>query len=178
MPRKEIDYSKTVIYKIVCNDLNIKDCYVGHTTEFTKRKNAHKFNSSREASKTANMRVYQTIKSHGGWDNWTMIEIEKFPCKDGNEARSKERFWYEQLNASLNMCKPLKTTEEYAEDSAMHKKNWNSQFGHDYNLNYRVVHKEKLASYREANRAEFNRKQNEKRAQKRAEKKALSQQST
>ena len=34
MPRKEIDYSKTVIYKIVCNDLNVKDVYVGHTTDF------------------------------------------------------------------------------------------------------------------------------------------------
>ena len=42
MPRKEIDYSKTVIYKIVCNDLNVKDVYVGHTTDFTKRKASHK----------------------------------------------------------------------------------------------------------------------------------------
>ena len=42
MPRKEIDYSKTVIYKIVCNDLNVKDVYVGHTTDFTKRKATHK----------------------------------------------------------------------------------------------------------------------------------------
>ena len=38
MPRKNCDYSRTVIYKIVCNDLNITDCYVGHTTEFTKEK--------------------------------------------------------------------------------------------------------------------------------------------
>ena len=44
MPKKEIDYSKTIIYKIVCNDLNIKDCYIGSTTSFTKRKNRHKSN--------------------------------------------------------------------------------------------------------------------------------------
>ena len=25
MPRTAIDYSKTIIYKIVCNDLNVKD---------------------------------------------------------------------------------------------------------------------------------------------------------
>ncbi len=42
MPRNEIDYSKTIIYKIVCNDLTITDCYVGSTTDFKTRKAAHK----------------------------------------------------------------------------------------------------------------------------------------
>ena len=31
MPKKIIDYSKTIIYKIVCNDLTITEVYVGHT---------------------------------------------------------------------------------------------------------------------------------------------------
>ena len=34
MPRKVVDYSKTVIYKIVCKDLNITELYVGHTTYY------------------------------------------------------------------------------------------------------------------------------------------------
>ena len=42
MPRKEINYLNTIIYKFVCNDLNIKDTYVGHTTDFIKRKATHK----------------------------------------------------------------------------------------------------------------------------------------
>ena len=33
-----------VMYKIVCNDLNINDCYVGHTTNFNNRKSDHKYN--------------------------------------------------------------------------------------------------------------------------------------
>ena len=44
MPKKIIDYSKTIIYKIVCNDLNITDLYIGHTTNFIKRKATHKSN--------------------------------------------------------------------------------------------------------------------------------------
>jgi hypothetical protein len=32
------NYQNTVIYKIVCNDLSIKDLYVRHTTNFRKRK--------------------------------------------------------------------------------------------------------------------------------------------
>ena len=42
MPKLPIDYSKTIIYKIVCNDTNITDCYVGHTTDITRRKAHHK----------------------------------------------------------------------------------------------------------------------------------------
>ena len=42
MPRKEINYSKTIIYKIRCEDENITDIYVGSTTNFIKRKNIHK----------------------------------------------------------------------------------------------------------------------------------------
>jgi predicted GIY-YIG superfamily endonuclease len=37
-----IDYSKTVIYKIFCKDSNITDTYIGHTTNFNKRKRGHK----------------------------------------------------------------------------------------------------------------------------------------
>ena len=35
------EYANTIIYKIVCNDLNITDCYVGNTTKFTNRKSPH-----------------------------------------------------------------------------------------------------------------------------------------
>ena len=38
MPQKPIDYSKTIIYRIVCKDINIKECYVGSTTDFKGRK--------------------------------------------------------------------------------------------------------------------------------------------
>ena len=42
MPKTKTDYSKTIMYKIVCNDLNVKDCYVGHTINWIKRKSSHK----------------------------------------------------------------------------------------------------------------------------------------
>ena len=42
MPKKNIDYSKTIIYKIVCKDLAVKDVYVGSTTHFINRKYGHK----------------------------------------------------------------------------------------------------------------------------------------
>ena len=39
--KKFIDSSETIIYKIVCNDLNT-DVYLGDTTNFINRKAKHK----------------------------------------------------------------------------------------------------------------------------------------
>ena len=112
------NYKETVIYKIVCNDLNIKDCYVGSTTDFIRRKHAHKRNS-----KTLNYKVYQFINNNGGWDNFQMLEIEKFPCSDGNEMRTRERYWLEQLNATLNKIVPIIT-----EDRKEYKKQQDKEY--------------------------------------------------
>ena len=127
---KTINYQNTVIYKIVCNDLNIKDIYVGHTTDFIRRKSQHKRNC--DCKSKCNMKVYEMINKNGKWDNWSMIEIEKYPCNDGNEARSRERYYYELLNANLNMLTPIQSNEEILE---YHKK---------YNIEYYQNHKERL----------------------------------
>ena len=121
MPRLAIDYSKTVIYKIVCNDLSITDCYVGQTTDFTRRKQAHKYGCTDENGKGYSFKVYKTIREIGGWDNWTMVEIEKYPCKDANEARAKERYWFERLNSTLNMISPQRSEEDNKQHRITHR---------------------------------------------------------
>ena len=111
MPKSIINFSKCVIYKIVCNNLKIADVYVGSTTEFTKRKHSHKVHCKNESHKEYNFKVYQVIRENGGWENWEMVEIEKYPCLDRNEARARERYWYEMLSANLNMRAPEKVVE-------------------------------------------------------------------
>jgi hypothetical protein len=114
MPKKIIDFSKTIIYKIVCNDLNITDVYVGHTTNFIKRKALHKSNCNNINGKSYNLKIYNTIRNNGGFENWSMIEIEKFQdCNDINEASAKERYYYEVLNAKLNTNCPGRNVKEY-----------------------------------------------------------------
>ena len=117
MPKKIIDFSKTIIYKIVCNDLNITDVYVGHTTNFIKRKAQHKSICNNPNSKSYNLKIYNTIRDNGGFDNWSMIQIEKFQdCNDINEACARERYWYELLNAKLNTNCPGRNKAEYIKD--------------------------------------------------------------
>jgi vacuolar-type H+-ATPase subunit H len=119
MPHLPIDYANTVIYKIVCNDLSITECYVGHTTDFVRRKQQHKFNSTYSKGKEFNTKLYKTIRNKGGFGNWCMIEIEKYPCKDVQEAKKKEREWFENINSKLNTCYPqrIRTNQEYYIDN-------------------------------------------------------------
>jgi hypothetical protein len=112
MPKNTIDYNNTIIYKIVCNDLTIQDVYVGSTTNFTKRKHTHKNNCISEKYHNHNLKVYEFIRNNGGWSNWSMIEIEKYPCNNKIEAEKRERYWYEELNAKLNSRIPYITWEE------------------------------------------------------------------
>ena len=115
MPRLPIDYANTIIYKIVCNDLSITECYVGHTTDFVRRKHNHKNRCRNETDKKHNLKVYKTIRDTGGWENYSMLEVEKYPCKSSNEACAKEREWFENLCSNLNTCYPQRSKAEYYE---------------------------------------------------------------
>jgi hypothetical protein len=117
MPKTPIDYSKTLIYKLVKNDdFNNANIYIGSTTDFTRRKTAHKTTCNNEKSKSYNLKKYQYIRGNGGWDNWIMVEIEKHPCNDGNEARAREEYWRSHFNAQLNSVRAFITDEQKKEE--------------------------------------------------------------
>ena len=113
MPRKPTDYSKTHFYKIVCKDTSITDCYVGHTTDFTKRKRQHKSCCLNENDSHYNVFLYDFIRKNGNWNNWDMVLIKTIKCENGLEARSIERKYYEELKASLNKDTPNQTKKEW-----------------------------------------------------------------
>ena len=129
MPRKAIDYSKIIIYKIVCNNLEVKDCYVVSTTDFICRKNEHKYACNISTKTNYNLKVYKIIRDNGGWNNWSMIEIEKYCCNDSNEAKTRERYWYEILNSNLNMICPCRNEleREQTEKYKKSRKEWYEQ---------------------------------------------------
>jgi hypothetical protein len=165
MPRKEIDYQNTIIYKIVCNDLNVKDVYVGHTTDFTKRKARHKYDCINHNSKKRNLKVYETIRDNGGWENWSMIEIEKYNCNDCNEACSRERYWYELLNANMNTYCPTLNVEKRMEIQKNLCKEYyeqNKENIKDHKKEYYESNKEAILAhnkrYRDAHKEHINRK--------------------
>jgi hypothetical protein len=107
MPKTEIDYSNTIIYKITCKDSEIKDVYVGHTTNFVQRKHAHKQSCNNPKTPNYDCKLYNTIREKGGWSNWKMEIINFFNCYDHYEARQKEQEYFISLNANLNSIEPM-----------------------------------------------------------------------
>ncbi len=107
MPKVEIDYSNTIIYKITCKDPNVKELYVGHTTNFIQRKHNHKTSCNNPNSPYNKCYLYQVIRNNGGWNNWVMEIIDFFKCDNLYEARKKEQEYFISLNATLNSNDPI-----------------------------------------------------------------------
>ena len=154
MPKKEIDYSHTHFYKIVCKELNIKDCYIGHTTNFTKRKNRHKACCINENHSHFNLPLYKFIRENGGWENWDMVLIDTEIHNNRLEALRRERDYIEQYEATLNSNLPYRTEE----DDITYRQNYyisNKKDINEKNKVYRETHKEEKKQrdklYRENN---------------------------
>jgi hypothetical protein len=147
MPLKDIDYSKTIIYKIVCKDINIKDCYVGSTTDFIRRRSEHKKNVVNN-TQSSHLYVYEFIKQNNGWDNWEMIEVEKYNAVDKNDSLKRERYWLEELKATLNKQIPARTLKEWREDNKEKAK----EYSKEYRENNKEYYKEYAKEYRENNK--------------------------
>jgi hypothetical protein len=107
MPKTEIDYSNTIIYKITCKNQTIKDVYVGHTTNFVQRKHGHKQSCLNTKALNHNCKLYEVIRANGGWENWQMEIINFFNCADHYEARKREQEYFISLNATLNSIEPF-----------------------------------------------------------------------
>jgi hypothetical protein len=178
MTRLPINYQNAIIYKIVCKDLDVKECYVGSTTDFRKRKNGHKTDCINVKSKHYYLNVYKFIRDNGGWDNWDMVLIEKYPCDDNLELHQRERYWIEELNASLNKSIPSRNQQEYQKEWYKANKEKRKIQTKDYyeenkdkikiqtkdyyeenkdkikirHIEYRETNKEKAKEYRETNK--------------------------
>jgi hypothetical protein len=113
MPLSKVNYANTIIYRIFSD--NCDYVYVGSTTNFVARKAKHKSNYTLENSKSYNLKVYQTIRENGGWDNFKMLEIEEYPCENSKQSRKREQYWIDFYKSNLNTCKAFvaETKKEY-----------------------------------------------------------------
>ena len=128
-----VKYNESIIYKICCNDVNVTEIYVGSTTSFRVRKCAHKsrYNNG------GDFYVYQFIRSNNGWDNWSMIEIERYNATDKQDLHKRERYWIEELKASLNKYRAYVTIDEKKESLK------------EYSKEYYQEHKEQIKGFRQ-----------------------------
>jgi len=102
MPKVPIDYSRTQIYKYVCNDSSVLCEYVGHTTNWNKRKASHKERCNDIKDKKYHLKLYEIMRANGGFDNWRMILVEDYPCKNKREAEQREQYHMDLLVEKMN----------------------------------------------------------------------------
>jgi hypothetical protein len=103
MPNLIVDYDNTHFYKLVCIDSDIRDCYIGYTTDFNRRKREHKSMCIQPESICYNTMMYQFIRDNGGWDNFNMIIIETRTCENALEAEMIECQYIKYFKPALNI---------------------------------------------------------------------------
>ena len=142
------DYSNTIIYKIFCKDPLITDIYVGHTINLPHRTSRHISRCNNPKSPKYNYFVYQIIRENGGWENWTIQEIEKIHCVNKTEAIKYERYYFDLLGATLNSNIPARTVAEWIIDN----KQKHSNKCKEYYENHKQEHLNNCKKYYEENK--------------------------
>jgi len=99
MPRKDINYSNTIIYQITCKNKNVSDMYISYTTNLTQRKYKHKRESLDLSVKS---RLYDSIRKNGGWENWNCVILEECVCKNEYLAKERMNFYILKNKPKLN----------------------------------------------------------------------------
>ena len=125
MLKKIIDYSKTQIYKIKHkDDINDEYIYIGHTTNWDKRKEQHQCSCNYKKELGYNTKKYIHIRENGGWSQWEMVCIQDYPCNTKREAEEKEDELIRFYNARLNTNRAFITEEQRKErNKGYHQEN-------------------------------------------------------
>lgn len=130
-------------YKITCLNNNVDFLYVGSTKNLNNRKWLHKSVCNNPNNSSYNLKLYETIRNNGGWDNWEVRPIGKGIFNNKTDARIEEQRYINELRANLNSFRAHMTKDDENEM----KKNYvinNHQKVLDSKKQYRDNHKEEL----------------------------------
>jgi GIY-YIG catalytic domain len=125
------------VYLISCLDPLVKETYVGKSKNFKTRVNGHIDNSCIKGTK-----VYEFIRTHGWWNNWTMKPLGEYLC-DGDDGCRLEWFWWKKTKSILNTQTPGKKVVDRDKRKLKVKEN---ELFHLYETFERVIHREYTGS--------------------------------
>jgi hypothetical protein len=142
------DYSKSKIYKIVCNISGL--VYVGSTCEPTLARRLAKHVGSYKYWKTGKGK-YTTSFKIIEMNNYDIVLLEEVKCETKDQLYTRERYYIENL-VCVNKTIPLHTMTEYREEHKDEIKIQRKKFREIYKeeiKDYREKHKEEIKDYRE-----------------------------
>ena len=97
-------------YKLMNDNDNTLECYVGSTQDINKRTLDHKSDCNNPHSEKYNMRLYAYIRQNGGFENWSVVVIEQQDNMDKPSKLARENTLMQQHQATLNKQSPGKHT--------------------------------------------------------------------
>jgi hypothetical protein len=83
------------------NDMS-QNFYIGSAKDIKNRGIKHKCSCNNIEDPHCMLRVYQFIRSNGGWDNFIMYSLHEVECKDKLELRQYEQKYIDFYNPGLN----------------------------------------------------------------------------
>jgi hypothetical protein len=105
--KRKPDYSKTVIYYIDVNGLQ----YYGHTVNVKNRKAIHKYDFKRHPDYPLYRYMHENKYDIHSIE---LVEVEKYPCKTIQEAKTRERWWIENHgDKELHRTTPGRSSKEF-----------------------------------------------------------------
>ena len=155
--KKMPDYQNGLVYKIVSNNPEDANIYIGSTVDFKTRQKCHKSDCNNEKRKCYNFKIYKYIRANGGWENFTMILIKYTPCNTRKELTKHEQKAYIEFGATLNGKSPSQTQQEYRQENKAKIKEYDKEYRQ---LNKAKI-KEKQKEYYQANKAKIKEKKKE-----------------
>jgi hypothetical protein len=108
------NYNNTIIYKIFCKSPEVEDFYIGHTTNFLRKKQYHREMSINPKN---NDFLHQFIYNNGGFSNFNMVYLDVI--NNCNNNREIEKIYHDFIikeGATLNNNIKTKTNTLYEEN--------------------------------------------------------------
>jgi len=144
-------YSKSVIYKIVCNtDKTL--IYIGSSCNFITRKSHHKSSCNNPNGKKYNYPLYTMIRDNGGWDNFRMVIIEEYPCENKTQLCIREEELRVEYKANMNGYSAYTNEKEYKKEYYQNNKETINEKNKEYYQNNKETLNENKKEYYQNNK--------------------------
>ena len=153
----DIRYENGVIYMIKHKTDDTKEFYIGSSFEFKARCRKHKTVCNNENSTKYNYKLYQYIRENGNWNEWDIILLYDYPCKNKYQLELEEQRAIKGYKSTLNTQVPCRTQQERYKDN----KEKILQQNKEYRKNNKEKIKQKDKERYENNKEKYSQKNNE-----------------
>lgn len=141
---------KGIIYGLFCKDDDqLYEFYIGSTPRpYYMRRGEHKHACITPYDPHYNLKVYQYIRAHGGWDNFDFVVLEVFEYGyDINNLLAREDELIVEYGSTLNTIRAKRSRKQYRLD--------NKDKIHQFNKEYREKNIEKIKEKEKQHREQY-----------------------